>query len=244
MTELATQLTLDQRIAQLEAKNAVENLMARYEFLHSAHMHDECVELFAMQTESSRVEMMWGVYDGPEGIRRCYSGFHAFTSQHRTGQMQLHTLTTQVIEVAEDGRTARGVWVSPGVETAPPPPPPPPGAPYPPPGVPLPPAGDPAFAEFRADWAWCKYGCDFILENGVWKIWHMHVYGLFMAPYHVSWVEGGRVLDRSGMPHMPPKFAPDRPSTTSWVYRSDAVYVNEPAPPAPYRTFADVTDPF
>jgi hypothetical protein len=32
-----------------------------------------------------------------------------------------------------------------------------------------------------------KYGADFKKEEGRWKIWHMHVYGLFMAPYDRSW---------------------------------------------------------
>ena len=29
----------------------------------------------------------------------------------------MHLVTTEVLEVAEDGMTARGVWLSPGIET-------------------------------------------------------------------------------------------------------------------------------
>lgn len=231
---LPAQLTLEQRIARLEAKNAVENLMGRYEFFHSANMHTECEDLFAMQTESTRVEMMSGVYEGPEGVHRCYSIFHAHADRDPMGVLHIHTLTTQVIEVAEDGQTARGVWVSPGCETGP-------EAPSAPPTE-YDPDAEIVPGPLKARWAWCKYGCDFILENGVWKIWHLHVFGIFMTPYETSWVEGS--MDETSLPPLPPGVGPDRPATTRWIYAPDAMPAYEPVAPAPYRTFADVTDPF
>lgn len=68
--------------------------------------------LFAMR-EDSRAEMHHGVYDGAEGIKRCYDNYHADCISG-PGIMAVHTLTTPVIEIAEDLKTAKAVWVSPG----------------------------------------------------------------------------------------------------------------------------------
>ena len=79
----------------------------------------------------------------------------------------------------------------------------------------------------RAHWAWCKYGCDFIREDGQWKIWHLHVFGIFLAPYDRSWVE--QPEDMVDAPPMLDEHKPDRPPTTHWQYMPDRVYVNEQA---------------
>jgi hypothetical protein len=57
-----------------------------------------------------------------------------------------HTLTTSVIEIAGDRKTAKGVWNSPGHETMP--------------------IGERPIAH----WCWNRYGVDFILENSEWKL--------------------------------------------------------------------------
>lgn len=211
-------MTVEERLARLEAAHEIQNLMGRYSFWHSAGMHRECEDLFALKTPGTRVEMMWGVYEGAEGVRRCYSGFHVDVDGDGVGLMHMHTMTTPVVEVAADGRTARGVWISPGHETG------------------------PSFQDPRtitANWAWCKYGADFVLEDGAWKIWHLHVYGIFMASYHKSWVEQPDDMDPAAFPPLPPETAPDRAPTTHWQYTPDRVYLNQPAPPAPYTAFTD-----
>ena len=215
-------MTLEAQIARLEAVHQVQNVMGRYSYWHSAAMHSECVDLFALKTPGVRVEMMWGVYTGPEGIRRCYEGWHRHLGPEADiGSMHMHTLTTPVIEVAADGQTARAVWISPGHETM----------------GPL----ETGEKEARAHWAWAKYGADFALEDGRWKIWHLHVYGIFFTPYDQPWTAA---TDNAGVidpPSTPPHLAADQPPTTRWMYAPDAVYPNSPAPPEPYPTFADET---
>ncbi|HXL93637.1 MAG TPA: hypothetical protein VN969_32295 [Streptosporangiaceae bacterium] len=73
----------------------------------------------------------------------------------------------------------------------------------------------------------------FIVEEGEWKIWHLHVYGIFLAPFGRSWVE--QPEDMADPPPMLEEHRPDRPPTTHWQYRPDRVYVNEPAPPGSVR---------
>ena len=212
-----TATSLEQRIARLEAVHEIQNVMGRYSYWHTADMHRECVDLFALDTPGVRAEMMWGVYEGAESLERLYPGFHAWVDGDTKGVMHMHTLTTPVIEVAGDLRTAKATWISPGHETM---------------SFSAGGKGTPA-----AFWAWCKYGCDFVIEDGRWKIWHLHVYGIFLAPYGRSWVD--QPEDMIDPPPMLAEHKPDRPPTTHWQYMPDRVYPNEPAPPDPYPAFDD-----
>ncbi|MGD9209481.1 MAG: nuclear transport factor 2 family protein [Desulfobacteraceae bacterium] len=203
--------TLEKTIMQLDAKSKIENIMGRYAFYLTAAKYHDISNLFTKR-DDSRVEMNWGVYDGPEGIKRCYDNYHTDCISG-PGLMAVHALTTPVIEVAGDLKTAKAVFVSPGHIT-----------------------GDmfSAKKEFKAHWAWMRYGLDFINEDGEWKIWHLHVYGQFMVPVGQSWVDLG---DAHDMPPFPPEYAPDRPPTYSWAYSTKVKTELVPKPPLPYETF-------
>ncbi|MBP2656010.1 MAG: nuclear transport factor 2 family protein [Firmicutes bacterium] len=142
------ELSLEQRIERVEANSEIQNIMGKYSHWLTAHKYSQCLGLFALNTPGVKVEMMWGAYEGKEGLKRCYLGFHEKTSREEyRGVMAMHNLTTPVIEVADDLQTAKAVWVCPGHETL------------------RTPEG------LKAHWAWMKYGSDFIKEEGKWKIW-------------------------------------------------------------------------
>ncbi len=195
-----------------DAYNKIQNLMGTYSFLLTAGRYKDMCNLFAQKAPDVRAEMNWGVYDGYEGILRLYAKYHNDVIVG-PGCMAVHALTTPVIEVAGDIKTAKAVWVSPGHMT---------GGPFSPEKT------------IKAHWAWMKYGCDFINEDGEWKIWHLHVYGIFMAPFDKSWAETG---DVHVAPEMPLEYRPDRPPTYSWSYNTNAVTELVPKPPKPYETF-------
>lgn len=204
-------MSLEERVERIEAVHEIQNLVGRYSYLHTAGMQEETVELFAQKTPGVSAEIGgWGVYDGIEGIKRLYPGFHNFAEGDRVGQMHMHTFTTPVIEVAYDLKTAKGIWISPGHETG-------------------------AFVDgkLEAYWAWCKYGCDFVKEEE-WKIWHLHVYGLFICPYDKSWVEFN--ADQGDM-EVPDNLKPDKPATYNWHYSPTGKTELVPAPPEPYETW-------
>jgi SnoaL-like domain len=66
----------------------------------------------------------------------------------------MHTQETPVIEVAGDGKTAKGLWYSIGI------------------GVRANVKTDGTYTK-STSWMWEKYAVDFIKEDGKWKIWHL-----------------------------------------------------------------------
>ena len=107
------------------------------------------------------------------------------------GEWASHLQTTPIIEVAGDGKTAKGVWYSPGLRMS---------------------------AQVRdgkvsksGGWFWEKYGADFVKEDGEWKIWHISMFYENSPPgwnadtnsYEVSSGEGGRGGPPGGGQGMP-----------------------------------------
>ena len=129
---------------------------------------------------STSVDLPWGAYDGIKGYVKCYKYDHGvpmtddaeplspeaaaeFEKEHGvwdeegSGMMIDHTYTTPVIEISEDGQSARGVWLSAGTENF---------------GY-----GDQIDNEKDigfGGWSWSKYAFDFRKIDGEWKIWHYH----------------------------------------------------------------------
>ena len=154
---------------RLEAAQACRNLMGRYSYLHTAFRNKEFMELWAKRDDVSQT-MPFGKFVGYEGVYQSYVGFHGDRNnpedyEQLRGLMMIHEMCTDVIEVAADGKTAKGIWISPGTETAPSP------------------------GKEKGAWCWGKYEVEFIKEDGVWKFWHMTLYPLFLTPYNRSWGE-------------------------------------------------------
>jgi hypothetical protein len=215
---MAATKSLEERIRRVEDMLEVQNLMGRYEYLHTAGMHEKVLELYAMKSPDVGMEIAhWGKWEGPEAVRRGMVGVHKEAEKVRYGVMAVHALTTQVVEVAEDGKTARAVWTSPGFESMP-----------------------DASGEIGATWCWLKYGCDFIKEDGEWKIWHSHVYRIFDTPYERSWVETSKpdaekaIADTDWVPE---ELRGNKPTTYDHPYSTTTLPEYVPAPPEPYKTF-------
>lgn len=219
MTDLTE---LFRRVERLEHIRAIEQLMARRAYLHSAGLNgremDECWttrEDIAFEAED------WGVWDGQKAVRQAYVDGNPFP-EGTPGLMIEHTLTTPVIEVAEDGETAKGIWISPGHET------------FPIVDGELP----------KPHWSWGRYSVDFVRDNGSWKIWHLHVLTTFRTPYGQDWVDSAvrrpEYLPDEGdaMDGINP---PTRPVTFNQPYHPEVAPAYQPVPPNPYRTWTDVT---
>jgi hypothetical protein len=215
---METKKSLEERMKRVEDMLEVQNLMGRYEYMHTAGMHEKVLDLYAMKTPDVSMEIAhWGKWEGPEAVRKGMIGVHTQAEHVQYGVMAVHALASPVIEVAEDGKTARGVWVSPGFESIPEP-----------------------NGEIGATWCWCKYGCDFIKEDGKWKIWHSHVYRIFDTPYNQSWVETSRPGAKRAMVDtdwVPKELRGNKPTTYDHPYSVSTAPEYVPAPPEPYKTF-------
>lgn len=226
MEELSLKLDAMQlQIDRLEGAQACCNLMSKYVNYHAAARHKDYVEFWAKRDDDI-LEMPWGKYVGFEGVRKCYLDHHKDRSEmdeeHLKGALFFHHLDTPVIEVAEDGQTARGCWWSPGHETFPRH------------------DGEPGQ---QAIWAWSKYGADFIKEDGVWKIWRMRIYPMFKTPVGTSWTE---CSDYSGPMNLDDFPKPELPCTDTPYYlgRNSIYPADQPDPPLPYKTYSDLKKTF
>ena len=227
MTEQETLELLTRKLERLEAVQACRNLMGKYSYYHTAFRNQEYIDLWAKR-EDDLLVMPWGSYQGYEGVKACYMKDHGDRSDPKVldslkGAVMMHEMDTEVIEVAEDGKTAKGAWLSPGHET------------YVDGQLPGR-SKEESSGQAHAEWCWGKYAVDFIKDdNGEWKIWHMRLYPLFKCEYGESWVDTKQPEPEDYT------FMSSQRSTSWWIYSPTEVYpANEPAIPWPYEKFEDV----
>lgn len=204
-------------IQRLKDVHEIQNLLGRYIYLHEVGRDAEFPDtIFAKKTPGVSWEVAAiGAYVEREGIRRVFAAMGKDIAEgQRNGTLFTHPLTTPVIEVAGDGKTAKGVWISPGYETG----------------------KNPETGELNPCWVYIKYGCDFVKEDGVWKMWHYHVYRVFMTPFNIPWTEE---WEAKQPPMEGPTPNPDRPTTYDHPYSTTTERELVPAPPEPYETWAD-----
>lgn len=244
------------RIAQLEAqvkalaqvaqssrdRGQVENLFSRYMYLHNAFRDPDIIPLW--------------VKKGTPGVRAQYSNNGVYTNWDNImayhaqrpapkGKLTFHYVTTPLIEVAEDGQTAKGLWVMSGVESG---------------------LTDLEAAKQAPDFmfekelvdgkkVWMhnvlvKYGVDFLKQDGEWKIWHFHCFEIARSPFGLGWIpfasksqnnpfsDDLMYFGENGKPIFMPK--PDGPVTMrNNPYRTDTGQMLDAPPPVPYRTISD-----
>lgn len=132
----------------------------------------------------------------------------------------MHTNTTPVIEIAGDGKTAKGIWYSPGMG--------------------LMTNIENGKVGVRGTFFWEKYGGDFVLEDGQWKIWHLQMAYDFTPSLDDKWLD----FDKVGMAEagerdgeMPPGFS--KPEYSYPAYSPERPSIIYPKFPEPYYTFDD-----
>jgi hypothetical protein len=205
----------EERVQRLEDIHEIQNLMGREQFFHMAALHDRVMELWAKKTPEVSVQISsMGKWEGTEGLKKV-NDYHKYTWGDAVGEMSVHTLTTPIIEVAGDGKTARGVWLSPGARAE----------------------KKQKTNKYEAYWMWLKYGCDFVKEDGMWKIWHTHAYGIFRVPYDKSWVEVDKEQPDANSLQLPDELKPSVSGLADYPYSTTAAPRNFPEPPGLYETF-------
>ncbi len=236
----------EHRAARTEARGELENLFSNYMHLHNAYEDEKIIELW--------------VRPGTPGMRAQYSNkgiydnWDTITAYHRgrpspVGKLLLHYSTTPSIQVAGDGRSARGIWIVGGVES----------------GLtdPAQAANAPAFLYEKelvngqkvwAHWVAMKYEMHGLLQDGEWRIWRFRCFEVFRAPYGRNWIDFAACTEampdfqrfhenlayfgHDGKPVWLPET--DRPAEDRYqAYSTQTEQAVLPRPPAPYQTDAE-----
>jgi hypothetical protein len=239
----------------------IQNVMAMHQLLGApGGDHDlELATIWAQKTPGVSFAHNVGVYTGIENLRQYYgtgrgygndpkkeqSGAPQGMMQAGAGNISFRTLTTPIIHVAGDLKTAKAYWYTPGFQA------------------------NIQNGQGNSIWTYEKYAIDFVKEDGAWKIWHFHVYndweipmGKDLAQYVLEQkASGGRGRgaapggDRGGAPAGDRGGAPGggMPGPTGELakaykgtvfgepYSADKVPNNmkSPRPPEAYCTFSD-----
>ena len=209
--------SVEERLQRAEDFQQIQNIMGRYAYVTMAMAQKDRVALFAKKTPSVRVYFgQEGYFEGADAPDRAWGGMSAGVIEggqdSRVGRMPIHAPICPVIEVAGDGKTAKGVWVGLGLLCM----------------------KDRETGEPTGAWEWDKYGVDFIKEDGEWKIWHHHIYRLL---HGLGWDE--KWAEQFSKPEPDLGAKPDGPAIDDNPYRPDTVQRLVPKPPEPYETWED-----
>lgn len=216
----------------------ITNLMSLHSWYHAAMCNDlELKEIWVSPNGEFGKTAIWaqssGYWSGMKKITEKYGNPSKGMMPEPKGGFIWHTITTPVIEIVEDRKTAKGIFYTPGIVGE-----------YKPAGGSI------------AAWMWEKYGVDSIMENGKWRVWHMKVYTDFA-------VSVGEPIDKGapGPGGTPPPSQKQNTAETigselsnqgggapnpewDYVYKKQYVGWNKtstvemrPRPPKPYRTF-------
>lgn len=233
-------LTSEQMVGIFEDQRDLKNLMGKVCYTMLLKQEKDMVASFWSAREDICLGLNDGYYVGAEAVKGYYQALHEHTveataflknafpdrmeklteqEQYGAGSMDVKPMDTPVIEIAGDGETARGIWYSRGTYND------------------ITPQGPLAF------WKLAVYACDFVRENGQWKILNM----LNLTDIHVP---GGRSWGDPQIEPYPnlPEFAgakpfvapkPTHPQVLREVYYPGRPFAPLPEPPVPYETLAE-----
>ena len=178
---------------------------------------EELAELWVSQPSSMKTASYGkntGYYTGMDNIRSYYVEKRKQDIGDGTGYMNAHPISTGLVELADDGKSAKGLWYSIGQETSP--------------------NGD---GTADAIWITEKVGIDFLLEDAGWKIWHVIECSDCTCEAGTAYSDQPVYIDYETDPVAVEFAAPTIPMIThdgtfNW-------WDNYPAPPEPYETWSD-----
>lgn len=153
--------TLQARLQAIEDREAVERLTRSYGYYVDKGQWDEIADLFA---DTGRVEIAGrGVYIGKRSVTTFFRQVLGHGKNGLAeGMLFNHLIFQGIVDVAADGRTARGRWqVFAQVGS---------------------------YQHFGV-WAEGIFVNQYVKENGVWKFSEMHYYATFYTPYADGWAK-------------------------------------------------------
>lgn len=167
-------MNITQRIHRIWSAVECERVMSGHVFFHAAANHREELEQLWTKGEctwahcfgqmADRATFFNAYVEGQESAARGYFEQAAeaypeileeknLTDIRTIAEVPIHYITNQVLEVAEDGQTARAIYYTPGI------------------------VWSTLNAEKKKEcmWMYERYGVDFVFENGRWVFHHMKI---------------------------------------------------------------------
>lgn len=234
---------MEQRVEFLverwEDQRTVKNLMGKYVNCLLLNRQAEIFQLFFSRREDVCLTFNDGSYIGPDAVQ---GYFNAVVARNRLsarllqqrlpeklggkteeeiygiGPFQVKPLTAPVIEVAEDGETAKGLWFCLGC------------------------SAEVTSRGPEANWTWGYFAGDFVHENDDWKIWHLQYLNDVDSLCGQSW--GKAVTPYPDLAEFAPLKDVQMPPYTvaepmRVLYTVDRPLTGAPRIPEPYRTFSE-----
>ncbi len=222
---------------------AVANVMGRHAFYHGAGKG--CEELDAIWAKHPPTEDTFtnpgGAWTG-EHIRSSYCVMNEVNEQrdldalrkqypevpdgpasYGAGTFLFHFLTTPIIEIAGDGKTAKGMWYSPGIMIG---------------------AQNGTDHQAGGIFFFEKYGVDFIKEDGQWKIWHIQMFYDYTGPLEhglavIPVKEKNPMKEAGEKASQDPRMKQDKANPNPYQEWSPTRIPVMVPTPAPYYTFSE-----
>ena len=231
-------MTAEFLVERWEDQRTIKNLMGKYVNCLLLNRQGEIFDAFFSREEDVCLTFNDGSYVGPEAVKGYFDavveqnklaarllaarlpeklGGRSEEELYGIGPFHVRPLTAPVIEVAEDGRTAKGLWFCLGCNAE------------------VTSAGPAAY------WNWGYFAADFIYEDD-WRIWHLQYLNDVDSLCGQSW--GRPVTPYPELPEFAPMKEFHLPEYTvrenvRALYTVDRPLTAAPAIPEPYRTFAE-----
>jgi hypothetical protein len=233
-----------------------QNLMSTHNYYHGVnHNLEELAAIWVKEdgayAKTATFSQPGGVWEGMDLIKVFYGNPNTKNpkqslkemiknepSAFPVGGFGIHMNTTPVIVVAGDGKTAKGIWYSPG------------------PMMNFTGQKDKDGNDLAAGSVFFeKYGADFVKEDGDWKIWHIQMYYDYVFPIPSDWTKPGAKQQAQAPPAEDQKGKASAPATgipgpeipkptranpnpyAQWSPKR--VSTLEPKIPVPYYTFSE-----
>ena len=232
-------MTAEFLVERWEDQRTVKNLMGKYVNCLLLNRQGEIFDSFFSGRADVSLTFNDGSYIGPEAVRGYFSavvernklvarliqqrlpeklGGKSQEEIYGIGPFHVKPLTAPVIEVAEDGETAKGLWICMGCDA------------------------EVTERGPEADWTWGYFAGDFIYEGDDWKIWHLQYLNDVDSLCGQSW--GRKVTSYPELPEFAPLKDVALPSytvaeTVRELYTPSRPLAVTPRIPEPYRTFAE-----